>query len=902
MTKKLKICILLFNFMFGFMQAKDIYVAKNGKDTNNGTLASPYLTISKAANIAIAGDVVIIREGTYWETVTPKNSGTTGNPIVFKSYQNEKVIVSAMEILNNWTDDGNGIWKTTVDWNLDQRNFVVHGSTALDLARWPNNTDGDRYTLNSLRNQPPNDTANKTLYGGSQDKVDKDAFLLSPDIPNWNWSNGGSVMFYGDRTGSGWSTWKAKIKSSSNGRVNFDANKNVPWIMDFHPPGDYGDFYLEGIKQALDYQNEWYFDSATKTLFVKLPGNIKPNLGALQMAKREMCFNLQGKNNIHIQNLATFGGSIIIQGNGNKVSGCTVFYGAMTRGISPGISTGVNAIFIKNNSDNTVIERSEIAYGDGSGVWDSGKNTVIKNNYIHDFGYSGMYDGPVMARGGGANTKVLQNRIDKGGRDALQITNPGSEVAWNNISNSNLVSDDCALLYTIGKGLNMKIHHNWFHDAQGRGKLRKAAGIYLDNDAADVQIYRNVVWNVEWTAVQINWNGTNIDVFNNTLVKATGGTMGAWHRTASHPLGKSMFTNVRVWNNITDKQTTKTAGGQETEVTWEPQSDKQNNLVDNTSFVNFANNDFKLKQGSVAIDKGRVIQGITDGFIGNNPDVGASELGDNWKPGQTWDISAGVDGKCYGIPGEKCSVTSTPNPPADNNNDEFFIVNRQTGKKLRVGNTTDGSALELVPADWIGAPTKWKRTNSSDGYFYLQNTSSNMYFRPTGDEDGSVLIQRPTSFTGNYTQWKQIPTSDGYFYLQNRQTGQYFRPESDDDFSKTIQRPTSYSGDYTQWKFVTTRTTSKSVELKFKDIDEVKENAFSFYPNPSSDFINVKTGSDSDYKVNIMNVKGVLVKTFNIQKNTTKTVSVSDLNSGIYIMVYIANKDGSVKSEKLIIK
>ncbi|MDO6760449.1 right-handed parallel beta-helix repeat-containing protein [Tamlana sp. 2_MG-2023] len=897
MTKRLKTCLLLFHLVFGFMQAKDIYVAKNGKNTNNGTFGAPYLTISKAASIANAGDVVIIRGGTYWETVTPKNSGSPGNPIIFKSYQNEKVIVSAMQLLDNWTADGNGIWKTTVNWDLGQRNFVVNGSTVLDLARWPNNTDANRFSLNSVRNEPPNASANKALYGGSQDGVDKNAFLLNPFIPNWNWADGGSLLFYGDRQGSGWSTWKAKIKSSSNGRINFDANKNVPWIMNFHPPGDYGDFYLEGIKQALDYQNEWYFNAKTKTLFVKLPGNAKPKPWAVQMAKRELCFNLEGKNNIHIQNLATFGGSIVIKGNGNKVSGCTVFYGSMTRGISPGINTGVNAIFIKSNSYNTVIERSEIAYGDGSGVWDSGRNTFIKNNYIHDFGYSGMYDGPVMARGGGSNTKVLQNRIDKGGRDALQITNPGSEVAWNNISNSNLISDDCALLYTIGKGLNMKIHHNWFHDAQGRGKLKKAAGIYLDNDSENVQIFRNVVWNVEWTAVQINWNGTNIDIFNNTFVKAQGGTMGAWHKPGTQ------FSNVKVWNNITDKYAVNNQGNQETETTWEPQSNKQNNLVNNTSFVNFANNDFKLKSGSAAIDKGRVIQGITDGFKGNKPDVGAFELGDNWKAGPNWNISAGVDGKCYGIPGEGCTVTSTPAPPTDNNNDVFFIVNRQTGKKLRVGNKTDGSVLEMVPNEWSGEPTRWKKVNTSDGYFYLENVYSAMYFRPTGDEDGSTLIQRPSSYSGYYTQWKQILASDGYFYLQNRQTGDYFRPFGDDTFSKVIQRPTSYSGYYTQWKFVNTATarTSDGSKLSNEEI-EVKENAFSLYPNPASDLLNIKTGPDSDYKVNILDVKGRLVKTFSIQKNTTKTISVSDLNSGFYILAYIAHLDGSVKSKKLIIK
>jgi hypothetical protein len=642
MNKKLLsiglLCLLTINTIF----AKDIYVTKTGNDNNAGTQAAPYLTISKAAQVAVAGDNVFIGAGTYEETLKPSNSGTASNPIVFQSIPGEKVIITAMQALSGWTSDGNGIWKTTINWDLGQRNFVMRGTTVLDLARWPNNTDGDRFTLNSVRND-----------GGSEAGVDANAFLTDTDIPNWNWSNGGSILFYGDRSGSGWSTWKAYIKGQSQGKVVFDANKNVNWIMNFHPPVDKGDFYLEGIKEALDYQNEWYFNPTNKTLFIKLPNNAQPKDGEVQMSRRTTAIDLEGRNYIHIKNLAVFGGSILINGTGSKISNSKVLYGSMTRGIEKGISSGVNAVFVKNTAQNTIIEKCEIGYGDGSGVWDSGKNTIIQNNYVHDFNYVGMYDGPVMARAGGSNTKVLNNKITKGGRDAIQITNPGSEVAWNDISFSNLIADDCALLYTIGPNLNMDIHHNWFHDAVGRGKLYKAAGIYLDNDASGVRIYRNVVWNVEWTNIQINWNGTDIDVFNNTLCKADKGTMGAWHKAGT------AFSNVKVWNNITDKQAT-SAGGQETETTWEPQSDKQNNIVSKESFVDWANNDFHLKVGAPAVDYGRVIAGFTDGYKGAKPDAGAYELGDNWVPGIDWDITKGPTNTCYGLPGETCSEVITP--------------------------------------------------------------------------------------------------------------------------------------------------------------------------------------------------------------------------------------------------
>ena len=37
--------------------------------------------------------------------------------------------------------------------------------------------------------------------------------------------------------------------------------------------------------------------------------------------------------------------------------------------------------------------------------------------------------------------------------------------------------------------------------------------------------------------------------------------------------------------------------------------------------------DFRLKPGSAAVDKGAVLHGVTDGFSGQAPDLGALEVG-----------------------------------------------------------------------------------------------------------------------------------------------------------------------------------------------------------------------------------------------------------------------------------
>ena len=620
--------ILILIFQVSPLSA-NYHVSKIGADTNSGTLLSPFLTISNGSTLAVAGDTVFIHEGTYEETLKPSNSGTSIRPIVFQGYKNEKVIISAMQALSGWTLDAGSVYKVVTTWDLNQQNFVVNGSTACDLARWPNNTDGNPFTLNSNRNT-----------AGSASTVITDAWLTDPTIPDFDWSKGGSVFFYGDKPGGGWTAWKAFITSSTTGKVSFNLNKNPDWIRTAHAPADKGDYFLEGIKEALDYQNEWYFDSATKTLYIQLPGGIAPIDNEVKMRRRNLCVDLNSRNYIEIKNLAVFGGSIEISGNYNKIKGVSSFYGNMNRGVVTGFSINSHAIYVKYNALYNEIEQCELGFSSGSGIWDAGNYTTIKNNYIHDFNFVGCYDAAMMARGG-TGTMISNNTIKRGGRDCIQITSKNSIVSYNDVSESNMIADDCGLLYTIGKGLYMKIHHNWFHDTKGRGTLVKAAGVYLDNDAAEVDLFCNVIWNIAtWPAIQINWNGTNINVFNNTIWNCSS-AMGAWHNTGT------AFSNVNVWNNLTNLNSL------------EAQSDKQNNLIMGTSDNPFTNYpiDFTLKNATVkAVDYGKVIAGINDGYVGLKPDAGAYEFGgEKWKAGVSWNLSTGPNANgCYGLPGEMC--------------------------------------------------------------------------------------------------------------------------------------------------------------------------------------------------------------------------------------------------------
>lgn len=829
---------LVILFSVSFINAQSIYVSKSGNDANTGTASKPFKTIAKASSVAKPGSVIVISEGTYEETIKPARSGTAGNPIIYTSKQGDKVIVSAMQALSGWKKDNGAIYKIKVSWDLGQENFVMNGSTAMDLARWPNNIDGKPFTLNSLRND-----------GGSSGNTINNSYITSSKIPGINWT-GGAAFFYGDKPGAGWIAWKAFITSSSSGKVNFNLDKNPSWIRTFHAPADKGDFYLEGVKGALDYQNEWWFNSKTKELFVQLPGGIIPSDQVVQMRKRSTTIDLNDRSYIEIRNLAVFGGAIELKrnSNNNKLYGVSSFYGNHTQGVFKGFNAGKPSLEV--NGKNNSVEKCEIGYSAATGVRMAGSFNELKNNYIHDFNYLGSYDAPLVARGGTDN-KIIGNTIFNGGRDGINYNGNRCEIAYNDVYKSNLIADDCGTFYTTGGPQNTELHHNWFHDAQSRGEKKKAAGIYLDNDSQAFSVHHNVVWNVEWTGVQINWSGKNIDIFNNTLVKTKGGAMGAWHKAGT------AFSNVKVWNNIADIKNVDDPSTQEDEGTFERDADKQNNIITKTGFSNYVNNDFSLTSSSLAVNKGRKITGITDGFKGVLPDVGAYEYGaEKWVAGVNWSPLSGPTGQgCYGLPGETCGETKEfvefVNPlatiTAKKSYDFKIKYNAETKREIvvefwssttwlgqkkvavnsgtgMVNITVDLSTIPVLGAGYVykvhirPLNSTWEQAINrdqvndvlisdlnkqiiADGTYFIESPENNQRLLSNVSKGHNVVMINPGNFSDQ--KWVVKHVSNNVYTIKNIRTNRYLEvPKAICSDGTNVATWTNFGDNHKKWKIV----------------------------------------------------------------------------------------------------
>lgn len=120
------------------------HIAKTGSDQNTGTADAPFLTIQRAAELAQAGDRVVVHEGVYREWVRPRNGGwSEDSRIVYEAAMGERVVIKGSERITGWTPLDGTTWKVTLpdsffpgfnpyretlggDWFVDPQDYAVH--------------------------------------------------------------------------------------------------------------------------------------------------------------------------------------------------------------------------------------------------------------------------------------------------------------------------------------------------------------------------------------------------------------------------------------------------------------------------------------------------------------------------------------------------------------------------------------------------------------------------------------------------------------------------------------------------------------------------------------------------------------------------------------------------------
>ncbi|MEL7529997.1 MAG: T9SS type A sorting domain-containing protein [Bacteroidota bacterium] len=597
-------CFLILLFVqCNFLLATTYYVAKSGDDNNAGTLAAPFLTIQQAANTMMPGDSCIIGEGRYAERITPGN-----NNLVFKAAQDARVEITGYDQVDTWTQQPNSnIYEAQLSWNLGDQNQVLFDGKMMNLARWPNKTNFDPFDLEAIKITGTNTT------------------LSHSDIPDIPWQMGGVVYFIGK---SRWTSWRKKITAASAGQISYPTLSNDWQYGGSHSPTNGGEFFLMNSLDALDAPGEWFLESFSKKLYFWAPDDVDPSTLGVLVRRRTQAFNLTNKSQIVLDSLVITGANIRMKGaQGCVVRNCEILYGNHTIASTSAAFVGDASIELDDNATGNLIEHNNIQWGAANGIVLKGSNNVVDNNFIGHFNYLGSYAAPVELRG---NNDLRRNEIFSAGRDGIRGGGSGSDCGYNDIHHTNLINDDCGGIYfCCGQYNNTRIHHNWIHDIASRNEhfdSYKGTGIYLDNSTEDVIVDHNVLWNLEWSCIQINWAGKNLLMYNNTLWSNDGprsASMGRW-------VNGYTFTNVQLYNTLSNEPTFHA-------------SDEQNSIalsLNANPFEDMAASNYMPKANSSAIDAGRVIAGYTDGYVGASPDVGAYEQGgEAWVAGPDWELS-----------------------------------------------------------------------------------------------------------------------------------------------------------------------------------------------------------------------------------------------------------------------
>ena len=120
--KKILNTILLIIFLSNsLIYSAEYYVSATGDSLNLGTFDSPYLKVQQAADVMQSGDICNIRQGVYHEEVSIDNrNGTSSSPIIFTSYQDERVVFDGTkQIDSEWIQfSGDIFWVTEIDFDM----------------------------------------------------------------------------------------------------------------------------------------------------------------------------------------------------------------------------------------------------------------------------------------------------------------------------------------------------------------------------------------------------------------------------------------------------------------------------------------------------------------------------------------------------------------------------------------------------------------------------------------------------------------------------------------------------------------------------------------------------------------------------------------------------------------
>ncbi|NLF71330.1 MAG: hypothetical protein GX575_20050 [Candidatus Anammoximicrobium sp.] len=511
------------------LAAINVYVSTTGKDGWSGNLPAadkdgrdgPFATLVRARDelrrLKAAGKLgdratVNLRTGTYRLTaalaLSSEDAGSPQAPIVWRSYANEKVILTgALPVSGFQPWKGRIVVADLKGTPLEKvafRQLFFCGQRQV-MARYPNVDPADphfgqwAYVLAADPAAPTNQSVSDNIPHV------KDHFTATSDVikPTWEKITQAEVAIH---PAYGWAWNIVPVKSVDKENDTILLGRPVSYGLMI---GDR--YFVQNLLAELDAPGEWYLDRDEAKLYFWPPTDVAS--GEVSVSVAESLVVADGADGVTLRGLTleNCGGNAVTLKNceGSLVAGCTLRNtGLWGVSIVGGHNTGAagNDIYATGAGGVSINsgDRKTLTRGDG----------YADNNYIHHIAaFQRTYNTGVNLSGVG--NRASHNLIHDCYHQALLVGGNDHVVEYNVVHHTNLGSEDTGGLYMSSRDFTQRgtvIRHNVFHHVGGFGKSNSwnpvhngqvefhypgfTWGIYLDAPEVGCTVFGNVLYSV----------------------------------------------------------------------------------------------------------------------------------------------------------------------------------------------------------------------------------------------------------------------------------------------------------------------------------------------------------------------------------------------------------------------
>ena len=365
-----------------------IFVATNGSDTNLGTQASPFATISKAVSAATSGATIVVRGGTYRETL-----GSIFKRITLQPYPHEMVWLKGSVVVSGFASSGNGWVKG--GWNPTNVCNNCFPSTMID-PNFPAAGHADQVFIDGA---PQSQVLSKASLAAGNFYVDRATDEL------WLGTNpaGHTVESTVEDKAAQFNTSGAAgsiVRGIGIAHYAGHYNMDVPAAMVANTPD-------------ITFDNNTFAWNAGRGLSMLYPGAVATN--------NLVIYN--GINGVHANNAD---GLVF---TGNRIAFNNIEHYLHT----PGSAASIAGFKITSTADAT-IKDNLIEGNDSNGLWfdvSSYNNTITNNAVLNNDGHGIYYEVSTKA--------VIASNLSVGNSsDGIKVSGSTNVDVWNNTSIGNV--------------------------------------------------------------------------------------------------------------------------------------------------------------------------------------------------------------------------------------------------------------------------------------------------------------------------------------------------------------------------------------------------------------------------------------------------------------------------------